>query len=92
MMVRKENLIVALLATFLVIATNASSQTQSGGCTCANASLVGDTVGTRFNLGPGPINKVVGSGIELPAAGPSLRITRAITQMEHGLREQHHSH
>jgi hypothetical protein len=69
-MLRKVNLIVALLATLLVVATNASSQT--GGCNCANASLVGDTVGTRFNLGPGPINKVVGSGIELPGAGPIL--------------------
>lgn len=54
----------------LGIATNASSQTPP--CNCAKASLVGDTVGTRFNLGPGPINKVVGSGIELPAAGPIL--------------------
>jgi hypothetical protein len=69
-MLRKVNLIVALFATLLVVATNASSQT--GGCNCANASLVGDTVGTRFNLGPGPINKVVGAGIELPGAGPIL--------------------
>lgn len=69
-MFRKVNLVVALLATLLVIATNASSQTN--GCNCANASLVGDTVGTRFNLGPGPISKVVGAGIELPGAGPSL--------------------
>jgi hypothetical protein len=69
-MFRKMNLVVVLLATLFAIATNASSQTS--GCNCANASLVGDTVGTRFNLGPGPINKVVGSGIELPGAGPIL--------------------
>jgi hypothetical protein len=45
---------------------------QTNECKCADASLVGDTVGTRFNLGPGPINKAVGAGIELPAAGPIL--------------------
>lgn len=69
-MFRKMNLIVALLAMTLAMATSASS--QANGCNCANASLVGDTVGTRFNPGPGPINKVVGSGIELPNAGPIL--------------------
>jgi hypothetical protein len=69
-MFRKMTLVVALLATLLLIATNASS--QANGCNCANASLVGDTVGTRFNLGPGPINSVVASGIEMPAAGPPL--------------------
>ncbi len=69
-MFRKMNLIVALIATLLLAATNASSQTSR--CNCSNASLVGDTVGTRFNLGPGPINKVVGTGIELPGAGPVL--------------------
>jgi hypothetical protein len=61
------------LLFMLVIATNASSQKQTSGCDCANASLVGDTVGTRFSLvGPGPINKVVGPGIELQPAGPAL--------------------
>ncbi|MCU1267741.1 MAG: hypothetical protein JWM21_4059 [Acidobacteria bacterium] len=69
-MSRKLNLVVAVLAMLLGLAGTASSQT--GGCNCANASLVGDTVGTRFNLGPGPINRVVGSGIELPGAGPLL--------------------
>lgn len=69
-MFRKMNLIVALLATLLVVASAASAQTSR--CNCANASLVGDTVGTRFNQGPGPINRVVGSGIELPGAGPVL--------------------
>jgi hypothetical protein len=69
-MFRKMNLMVALMATLLLVATNASSQTKS--CNCANASLVGDTVGTRFNLGPGPINKVVGNPIEMPNAGPVL--------------------
>ena len=64
------NLTLAVLAMLLVVVTNASSQTS--GCNCANASLVGDTVGTRFNLGPGPINRVVGAGIELPGAGPVL--------------------
>lgn len=71
-MFRKINLVVVLLAMLLVTATIASSQTQSSGCNCANASLVGDAVGTRFNLGPGPIIKVVEPGVELPGAGPSL--------------------
>ena len=71
-MLRKVNLVVALLAMLLIIATGRSSQAQTNGCNCANASLVGDTVGTRFNLGPGPINKVVGNPIELAAAGPVL--------------------
>jgi hypothetical protein len=67
-----------LVATFALSAASASSQerrptaSETNGCNCANASLIGDTVGTRFNLGPGPVNKVVGSGIELPGAGPVL--------------------
>ncbi|MFZ0751024.1 MAG: S8 family peptidase, partial [Pyrinomonadaceae bacterium] len=69
MMLRKMNLTVALLATLLVMATNASSQTS--GCNCANASLVGDTVGTRF-VGWPLVNSTVSSGVELPKAGPTL--------------------
>lgn len=49
---------------------SALSQRHPNECNCANASLVGDTVGTKFNLGP--INTVVGPGIELPGAGPVL--------------------
>jgi hypothetical protein len=68
-MLRKMNLIVALLATFLVMATNASSQTKV--CNCANSSLVGDSVGTRF-VGWPLVNSTVNSGVELPNAGPTL--------------------
>lgn len=49
-----------------------SPPAQSPECKCADATLVGDTVGTRFNQGPGPINKVVGNPIEIPGAGPVL--------------------
>jgi hypothetical protein len=68
-MLRKVNLIVAVLATLLVMAPNASSQTNV--CNCANASLVGDTVGTRFGGGP-VANRTVNAGVELPNAGPVL--------------------
>lgn len=68
-MFRKVNLIFALLATLLMGASNASSQTS--GCNCANASLVGDTVGTRWSGGP-MATTAVNAGIELPNAGPVL--------------------
>ena len=68
-MLRKVNLIFALFATLLVGASNAWPQTS--GCNCANASLVGDTVGTRF-VGWPLVNSTVNSGVELPNAGPTL--------------------
>jgi hypothetical protein len=68
-MLRKMNLILALLAMLLVVTTNATSQTN--GCNCANSSLVGDTVGTRWGGGP-VANTTVNAGIELPNAGPIL--------------------
>ena len=68
-MFRKMNLTVALLAMLLVMATNTSSQTS--GCNCANASLIGDTVGTRV-VGWPLVNSTVNSGVELPNAGPTL--------------------
>jgi hypothetical protein len=60
----------AKLAKTLVTKEKLTSITQT--CNCADASLVGVTVGTRFNLGPGPILRVVGAGVELPSAGPIL--------------------
>lgn len=68
-MFRKLSLIVMLMAILLVVVTSASSQTP--GCNCANASLMGDTVGTRFVGGP-VVNTVVNPGIELVNAGPVL--------------------
>ncbi|HEV7375403.1 MAG TPA: hypothetical protein VGN95_11840 [Pyrinomonadaceae bacterium] len=70
-MLRKVNLFIALLATVLVIATNAPAQKQTNGCNCAYASLVGDTVGTQFGGGP-VANRTVNSAVELPNAGPIL--------------------
>ena len=70
-MLRRMNLVVALLVTLLAVATNASAQQQTNGCNCANASLMGDTVGTQFGGGP-LANRVVNTGMELPGAGPIL--------------------
>lgn len=66
-----------LVASFALSAASAISQerkvaSETNGCNCANGSLVGDSVGTRFNLGPGPIVKVVGPPTELVGAGPIL--------------------
>ena len=43
-------------------------------CICANASLMGTTIGTRWCLLPNTINRVVGTGIELPSCGPTLGV------------------
>jgi hypothetical protein len=65
------NLVAAILVTLLAVATNALAQKQTNGCNCANASLMGDTVGTRFGGAP-VVNRVVNTGMELPNAGPIL--------------------
>ena len=66
-----------LVATFALSAASANSQERQAkpseaiGCNCANASLIGDTVGTQFGGGP-VANRPVNSLVELPNAGPIL--------------------
>jgi len=58
------------LSLMLAITNQAWSQSRATGCNCANASLIGDTVGTRILQNT--INSVVGTSVELPGAGPIL--------------------
>ncbi|MDB5069054.1 MAG: hypothetical protein JWM87_165 [Candidatus Eremiobacteraeota bacterium] len=62
---------VATLCLALATASNALAQVPP--CDCSRSSLMGTTVGTLLNSNfSGPVYKTVTTGVELPAAGPTL--------------------
>ena len=61
-----------LLPAIQTVAVPTMAVAQTNTC-CTNASLIGDTVGTRFTNNP-IVNRVVGAGVELPGAGPVLGV------------------
>lgn len=70
MSILRTNAVGMSLCFFITLMMPATASPQ--GCICANASLVGDNVATKFSGGPVVNRTAVDPGIELPNAGPTL--------------------
>jgi len=65
--------IATTIVTFCLFAGLSISANAQVECNCSRSSLMGVTVGTLLNNDfHGPVSTVVGTGIELPNAGPTL--------------------